>query len=332
MRQLIGIFLSVIIGMNTYAQVNVTVNTNDASAFLESYFSPIGKSFGAGLNNGWYNTAKPHKVLGFDFTITLNTVTIPTDGLTFNPNDLQNFSSISGNNPTILGNGDGDIISYDNPNDDIGEIEFSMPKQPMNYWLNLKNLTPVPMANAGIGIGKKTELNFRYFPVTNVDIGSSSSGSINLWGAGIKHDLLQWVPAVGDMIPMSLSLQAAYTSLNSNFGISDPTTTLNQEVNLDVKASTINIIASKKILFITAHAGLGYNSSNTTFNSNTSINLGEGEEALTFEVPLDLKFKTENEFRTNIGVKLNLTIITLQLNHTFSKYPVTTLGLGLSIR
>ena len=42
--------------------------------------------------------------------------------------------------------------------------------------------------------------------------------------------------------------------------------------------------------------------------------------------------KTENEFRTNIGVRINLTIITLQLNHTFSKYPVTTLGVGLSIR
>lgn len=327
MRKLILLFLSVIIGVSTYAQVNVSVNTNDASAFLESYFSPIGKSFGAGLNNGWYNTAKPHKVLGFDFTMTLNTVTIPTDGLTFNPNDLENFTSIDGSTPTILGEGDGDIIAYDNPNDAIGEIEFSMPEQ-----IDIENLIPVPMANAGIGIGKKTELNFRYFPGTNFDIGSSSSGSINLWGAGIKHDLLQWIPAVGDMIPMSLSLQAAHTNFNANFGISDPTTTVNQQVNLDVKATTINIVASKKILFITAHAGLGYNSSNTIFNSNTSIILGEGVETLTFEVPLDLKFKTENEFRTNVGVRLNLTIITLQLNHTFSKYPVTTLGLGLSIR
>lgn len=327
MRIFIGFFLSVIIGSSTNAQVNVSVNTNDASAFLESYFSPIGKSFGAGLNNGWYNTAKPHKFLGFDFTMTLNTVTIPTDGLTFNPNDLENFSSVGGITPTILGEGDGDIIAYDNPNDAIGEIEFSMPDQ-----IDIKNIVPVPMANAGIGVGKKTELNFRYFPGNNFDIGSSSSGSISLWGAGVKHDLLQWLPIIGEVIPMDLSFQAAHTNFNASFGISDPTSTLNQDISLDVKATTVNIIASKKILFITAHAGLGYNSSNTTFNSSTFINLGEEEETLTFEVPLNLKFKTENEFRSNIGLRLNLTIITLQLNHTFSKYPVTTLGIGLSIR
>ena len=37
----------------------------------------MAESFGAGLNNGWYNTAKPHSLGGFDLTFTLNTVMIP---------------------------------------------------------------------------------------------------------------------------------------------------------------------------------------------------------------------------------------------------------------
>ena len=47
---------------------------------LESYFSPL-NGFGSGLNNGWYNTTKPHKPLGFDITFTLNTVNIPEEML-----------------------------------------------------------------------------------------------------------------------------------------------------------------------------------------------------------------------------------------------------------
>ena len=47
---------------------------------LESYFSPL-LVFGSGLNNGWYNTLKPHKPLGFDITFTLNTVNIPEEML-----------------------------------------------------------------------------------------------------------------------------------------------------------------------------------------------------------------------------------------------------------
>ena len=49
-------------------------------------------------------------------------------------------------------------------------------------------------------------------------------------------------------------------------------------------------------------------------------------------VPLEMKFESQNEVRTNIGFRFNLAIIALQANHTFSKYPVTTVGVGISFR
>ena len=49
----------------------------DGEKFIEAYFTPMAESFGAGLNNGWYNTAKPHSLGGFDLTFTVNTVIIP---------------------------------------------------------------------------------------------------------------------------------------------------------------------------------------------------------------------------------------------------------------
>ena len=45
-----------------------------------------------------------------------------------------------------------------------------------------------------------------------------------------------------------------------------------------------------------------------------------------------MKFENNNEFRANVGLRLNLAVVNINVNHTFSKYPVTTLGLGVGLR
>ena len=57
-----------------------------------------------------------------------------------------------------------------------------------------------------------------------------SEGSIGLWGLSIKHDLLQWVPGIGNIIPLDLSLQYGLTNLNTNFQIESQG--VKQSVNL----------------------------------------------------------------------------------------------------
>ena len=323
MKKIILSISILLFGFQSKSQI--TISEEDAANFLEAYFSPIGESFGAGLNNGWYNTAKPHKLAGFDITLTLNAVSIPNEIQHFDPNDIPNFSSAEPiSSPTILGNGEGATITYNNSN----PVEFTMPDQGI-----LKiNLIPVPMINAGIGLIKKTELDFRYIPNYNFDMGFIGKGSVGLWGIGAKHDLLQYIPVVGDAIPMSLSIQAGHTRFNTSFSIVDPNSSVNQDVNLDINATTINLILSKKLLMLTTYAGVGYNSSVTKFNSETSFNVGTSTNAATMNVPREIKFESLNEMRANIGLRFNLAIITLQADHTFSKYPVTTVGVGLTFR
>jgi hypothetical protein len=297
---------------------------SDATKFLEAYFSPLGQSFGAGLNNGWYNTAKPHKLGGFDLTFTLNAVSIPNDMQHFDPNNIDNFSSNS-TTPTILGAGEGSEITYNNNGN---SMTFNMP----NQGTLKKSLIPIPILNAGIGLIKKTELDFRYLPTYNFDMGFVGKGSVGLWGIGAKHDILQYIPIVGDAIPMSLSIQAGHTRLNTSFSVVDPNSTVNQDISMDVNATTVNLIVSKKLLMITAYAGLGYNSSVTKFSSETSFNVGTSTNPVAMNIPVEMKFESQNEMRTNIGLRFNLAIIALQVNHTFSKYPVTTIGAGISLR
>ena len=82
-----SILVIIILFLSLKSQSQQFVTTDDAADFLELYFSPMGESLGAGMNNGWYNTAKPHKLGGFDITLTLNSVSIPNEMQYFNPNN-----------------------------------------------------------------------------------------------------------------------------------------------------------------------------------------------------------------------------------------------------
>jgi len=321
MKKILLFLFLTLVSLQSKSQV---IESDDATKFLEAYFSPLGQSFGAGLNNGWYNTAKPHKLGGFDLTFTLNAVSIPNDMQHFDPNNIDNFSSNS-TTPTILGAGEGSEITYNNNGN---SMTFNMP----NQGTLKKSLIPIPILNAGIGLIKKTELDFRYIPTYNYDLGFTGKGSVALWGIGVKHDLLQWIPVIGNAIPVSLSLQTGYTQLNTSFSVVDPNSSVNQDVSLNINATTINLIVSKKLLMITAYGGVGYNSSVTKFSSETSFNVGTSTNPVTMNIPLEMKFESQNEMRANIGLRFNLAIIALQANHTFSKYPVTTIGAGISLR
>ena len=317
MKKIVVSCTAFLIGFSSFSQVTLS-NAEDANEFLQAYLSPLGESLGAGLNNGWYNTAKPHKLGGFDLTFTLNTVLVPKGKQNFNPDKINNFSSEDATTPTILGEGEGATITYNG-------FEFNMPEQG-----SALNVLPVPMIGIGIGLIKKSEIDIRYVPTYKYNAGFVGKGSIGLWGVGFKHDILQWIPLVGDAFPMSLSLQAGHTSLNTDIEIKSQGVA--QEVELAVKATTINLIASRKLLMFTGYAGIGYNNSTTSFDGKTSFKLGAGSQVLDFNVPLEMKFDSQNEFRANIGFRFNITVFAIQANYTFSEYPTATLGVGVSIR
>ena len=303
------------ISITSKSQVQVD-DINHAQAFLQEYLSPLGNGLGAITNNGWYNSAKPHRFLGFDATFTLSVLNITDENKSFDPNSITNFSSNSTSTPTILGKGDGATVNYK------GE-QFKLPNQ--------STLIPalvLPNFNFGLGVFKKTELNGRFIPNYKYNIGFFGKGEISMWGLGFKHDLLQWIPIIGNAIPMSLSLQAGHTQLNSGLSI------LDQDVSIDVQATNFNIILSRKILMLTGYTSVGYNFSTTTFTAGEDIsnldtfNLNE----LEINLPIEMKFENNNEFRANVGLRFNLAVIAIHANHTFSKYPVTTIGLGVSLR
>ena len=314
MKKLITLFIISSFCFNSFSQDEV----KDGKSLIEAYISPLGNSLGAALNNGWYNTAKPHQLGGFDFTITANLVLVPADAKTFNISE-SNGSTFSGtgdgNTPTILGDKSGGTATFNG-------TDFDMPKG-----LNISML-PVPMLQAGVGLIKNTEIDVRFMPEIE-----KSGVSIGLWGIGVKHDILQWLPIV-DKIPIDVSFQAGYTKLSSQIMLEDPNSNEKAEATLDVRATTFNILLSKKIVMFTAYAGLGYNSTKTTFNVVGNYKLLGNDFGNDFDVEELTKFEFEsnNNLRANIGFRFQIAVLAIQANYTFSEYPVATVGLGISIR
>ena len=315
MKKNLWTILAIFSGLSSFGQIQNILADDIAQGekLIEAYFTPMAESFGAGLNSGWYNTAKPHNLGGFDLTLTLNTVIIPSSAKTFNIKAAGGdiFTSNDTEASTIFGSADATTMTYNNNSTGL-DVDFEMPggfKTPA---------IPLPMIQAGIGLIKNTAIDVRYMPMLNV----GDNINVNLFGIGIKHDLLQWIPGIGNAIPMSLSLQGGYSSLNTELEI------LGQEVSLKTKATTINLVASKKLLMVTGYVGLGYNSATTTFAADADFDL----DGLQFDEKVEVAFESNNNLRTNIGLRLNMTVVTIQADYTFAEYPTATLGLGVSLR
>jgi hypothetical protein len=60
----------------------------DSEKLIGAYLAPLMKSTSVGLNSGWYNTAKPHKLIGIDLTMTVSALAIPNSQTSFNVDKL----------------------------------------------------------------------------------------------------------------------------------------------------------------------------------------------------------------------------------------------------
>lgn len=293
---------------------------DDGKSLIQAYLSPLGNSLGSALNNGWYNTAKPHHLGGFDIAITANLVLVPAEAKTFNISKSNSGSFSGDETATILGDKKGDSVQVIDilPGGVITGGNFQMPGG-----LNT-SVIPTPMLQAGVGLIKNTEIDIRFMPQMEM-----SGVKTGLFGAGIKHDILQWLPIV-DKIPIDVSFQAGYTKLASQITLEDPNSNQKVDANLDVIATTFNIILSKKVAMFTAYGSLGYNSSKTIFNVDGEYNIA----GINFDVNelSEFEFASNNTLRANLGFRFQIAVLALQANYTFSEYPVATIGAGISIR
>lgn len=57
---------------------SILLAAGDAEKLTEAYINPAMTGLIYGMNNGWYHTAKAHKLFGFDISIGLNASIVPS--------------------------------------------------------------------------------------------------------------------------------------------------------------------------------------------------------------------------------------------------------------
>ena len=301
----------------------------DINYLAGGYLKPFGNALGIGLNNGWYQTAKPHKLGRFDLMITPSFVFVPSSdrNFTINNADLTQLELVNGTSaeaPTVFGtNSAGPTLRFK----DDQTTTFNTPNGSGIGFL------PLPMAQLGVGLIKNTDLIIRYVPT--VDIGDD--GEVGMFGFGIKHDILQWIP--GDkVIPFDASVFFGYTSVNVNMDLDDGSGNDDQEAVIKSKGYTFRALVSKKLLFFTPYVGLGYNSAKTDINVNgtysyeTQTAPGLPPVTTSIKDPVALTADDASGFVGNLGFRLKfLWVMAFSADYTFGAYSSATAGLGFSV-
>jgi hypothetical protein len=318
----------------------------DGVAITQAYITPWVNAFGAGVNGSWYNTAKPHKLLGFDLTFGLNVGLVPSSANTFDASKigLKTFTANSGTSPTISGKDVSGQTLTGPTVSGVPPVTFKTP--PGLNW----GYMPVPTLQLGLGLPLGTEVKIRYIPRVNI-----GNGDISSWGVGLLHSIIQYLP--GDkLLPFDVSLFGGYQKLTGNAPIDLPpgtpqfyttynplTSFDNQNAKIVVEALNIGVIGSLNLPVISFYGGLGYAKTSSVINMTGNFPLPTTNPAKSLTGPVyedagvlknfpTIDIKNFSGMRANIGFRLKFAVVTIHFDYTRAQYSVFSTGFGLSFR
>ncbi|HEX2394496.1 MAG TPA: DUF6588 family protein [Bacteroidales bacterium] len=355
LKSLFTLILTILLtsNFNTYSQVGELGNmlaggTEDAQKLLQPYVTPAVNAFGAALAGGWYNTAEPHKLGGFDITFTTSAAIVPQKYRTYTIDDSElNYLKLgSGENPetqTISGEGIG------GPQIVYNFSGFQSPAFRMPEGINTR-IVPAPMIQAGVGLIKGTDVMFRYLP--NIKYKENELG---LWGIGGRHDLKQWIPGVKRIPVLKLSLMYGYTKLHTfvdmdinpgtigagSLNVEGSNTWDDQYMKIWVKSHTLNLLIAADLKVVTFYGGIGFVTTETNLKMEgefPTVTLDETLQPVVVAIndPLDMRIKNQDgsitKPRFNAGMRFKLAIVTLHFDYSWANYSVLSAGLGFSFR
>jgi hypothetical protein len=341
MKHLLIVLLVALTFCTAYSQDDIDQlirgGKEDANYLVRGYVAPALNTISAGFAQGWYNTAKTHKLIGFDLTLTASAIYYPTSDLTYRVENssMRNLAVTPATNtfinaPTVFGSSTAPTYQLLDPN------STTTPKQPLigqttpgAPGLDLKKegigFIPVAMLQLGIGLPKGTDLKFRFLP--NIKIGDG--GSTSMFGFGIMHDIKQHIPGIKEL-PFDLSAFVGYTKFKLDVALDN--TAPDQKANFETNSTTVQALISKKLSVLTFYGGLGYNFNNASLAIKGIFDVdGNNPGTVTVSNPVDVSVSQSGP-RFTAGMRLKLAIVTLHGDYTFQKYNALTVGFGFSVR
>lgn len=326
--------------------------TKDFNQYTGRYMNPVLKGLGYGFNNGWYNTARPHKSFGFDLTISVNAAYVPTADQSFKfvPENYEVLDLyVDPTDPVKYGDELPTVMGGTTTTELSSYLEKGNPLSPSVSFPVLDGIAddlpvnsvavPSPIIQLGVGIYKATEIKVRWIPT----IENTGGLSYNYFGLGVMHSVSQWIPVLKDMKFLDVSGFVGFTNIDLAFKLdADPDSNpLNdQAAGFGVNTMTYEVVGSATFSVITGFIGIGYDSFKSHLDMNGTYEFtvpgvpdpdtgGELREQIVNPVALTAK---DNGFRANVGARLKLAILTLHASYSLQEYNTLNVGIGFSFR
>jgi len=351
-RRCFTLSLLLLLAGNVFSQSDIAeflkAGKADANSLIQAYLNPYANAFGDGLNMGWYNSAKTHKLGGFDLSISATAIKIPDSGLSFDLNSLKLTELTLADPtkhlaPTVAGKKEmGPELLVKNSD---GSTAFSF-NTPEGVDMNV---VPMPMVQFTVGFLPHTDVIGRFVPKIKYD-NDGDKMNIGFWGIGIKHNFKEWIPVIKDL-PFDAALFGSVSQVNGQSELTftpqdydEPsavvtyTETKDQLLDLKTKTSRFGIIVSKKIGVLTVFGSLGQSSSEINIDvlgkypvlKDKNGELVISDEDAIYD-PVSIAFKTSN-ISADLGLRLKLGFFSIFTSMNKAEYVSYTAGISLGFR
>jgi hypothetical protein len=310
--------------------------SGNVQRLIEGYLKPISEDFGALANNGWYTTAATHKKWGFDFNVTVNTISITSEsksfavptlnGLTYQGtpgstnNQLPTAYGAAGQFPAfIVTNGPDANRTFLGP--DGGDISKDLPV----------GAVAIPTFQVGLGLFANTDIRVRYSPELSIN-----NVKLSNWGVALMHDVKQHIPGLKEL-PFSLSLLVGYTKLAAVTDLQGFYSGSGQEGRAESSSYTAQLLVGKTLPVISFYAAVGYDGSTTTNKITGTYNVSTANGApllapFVLTDPFSKEF-TSGGFRATGGLRLKFGPVMLNSDYSFvNAKGLLTAGFGFTFR
>jgi hypothetical protein len=291
---------------------------SDINELSEGYTKPLINAVILGHNAPLATSTKTLKPFEFQLRAALTVVNVPSSEETFTPSQLNFFEVSSA--PTILGPSDVVEIQAVEYLRNLGiDASFEFPS---GIKADLPNeMVLLPSFAASVGLLAGTEIQLNYSPEY-----SAEGVSISSKGIGIKHVIDRYL-----QIDKESKLQAALTLhyITSNMLYSENNS--DNAAAFDTTSFIGNAILSYNTKFLSFFGGLGYFSSNYTFEMNNLVQI-KGEFAADLN-PLIQDYSIDETKAAPfafIGSNINLLFVNLVVKYNIQEYDSIILGVNLN--
>ena len=366
MKRFISIFLVAMLTLSITGKLAAIDFEEELRRLAEEnakgYIQPFATAFGVNMNSGLYHSAKAHNfpfpnpikpIPGFDVGVKFAIVTIPDEDLTYDfllpavPLDVSGIGEVlidvndlypDRSSPTVFGKGDPPALQptpgaerdsvlvralrlagKSDSDIDLMRSSGAFGSLMTELIARLDTINTVPgldltsfplvVPQVSVGLPFSSEVMLRYVP----EFDAGDIAGISLFGFGLKHEVSNWIP----LCPVAISVQIVYQTFKVG------------EV-LEATNTAMNLHASKTLgmgISVTPYVGFGVESSTLTIDyeiKGSTIPELNGKRVL-------LDVDGENKVRFTGGVRVALTLLSINADYSIGKYNSASVGIAFSL-